>query len=35
MSKNDLVLYVLVFILFVFFCYSFDFALTNSPILRG
>jgi hypothetical protein len=35
MSKHDWVLYVLVAVLFVGFCYSFDFALNNSPLLRG
>jgi hypothetical protein len=35
MRKHDWVLYVLVAVLFVGFCYSFDFALTNSPLLRG
>jgi hypothetical protein len=33
--KHDWVLYVLVAVLFVGFCYSFDFALNNSPLLRG
>ena len=35
MKDHDYILYILVAIMFVFFCYSFDFALTNSPLLRG
>ena len=33
--KSDYVMYLVVIILFVVFCYSFDFALTNSPLLGG
>jgi hypothetical protein len=35
MKKHDWILYFLVAIVFIFFCYSFDFALNNSPLLKG
>lgn len=35
MDKNDIILYVLFVIILALFLYSFDFALNNSPLLRG